>query len=118
MDYLKERIEIYNQAGRMAKEAGMTFYYHNHFHEFQLFGGKTIMDIIMDETDPDLVKLELDRDLDAERARRRWQELLPALTARASATVSRRDSGAPTTRYRRRWAGDRRSRSGGRLPTC
>lgn len=46
-------------AKRLAAE-GMTFGYHNHGHEFEDFGGKTGMDILMEETDPALVKFQLD----------------------------------------------------------
>lgn len=59
-DELLKRCEAYNLAGRIAKENGMRFYYHNHFHEFQKFDGEYVMDILLNNTDPDLVYLELD----------------------------------------------------------
>jgi sugar phosphate isomerase/epimerase len=34
--------------------------YHNHFHEFQVFGGSTVFDLILEYTDPAPVKVELD----------------------------------------------------------
>lgn len=47
-------------ANRLATE-GISFYYHNHDWEFtQLDGGTTGFDILTGETDPALVKLELD----------------------------------------------------------
>ena len=49
-----------NESGRKCKEAGIQFYFHNHFHEFQEFDGETIMDTLLNHTDPDLVKIELD----------------------------------------------------------
>jgi sugar phosphate isomerase/epimerase len=39
---------------------GMTLLYHNHFHEFQRFGDKMVYDLLMENTDASLVKLELD----------------------------------------------------------
>lgn len=57
---LLKRCEAYNLAGKMAKERGMRFYYHNHFHEFQRFDGEYVLDILLKNTDPELVSLELD----------------------------------------------------------
>lgn len=59
-DYLKRRCELFNRVGAMARERGMRFYYHNHFQEFQRFGDDYVYDLILDSTDPDLVKLEMD----------------------------------------------------------
>lgn len=52
--------EGFNEVGRLCSQAGITLVYHNHFHEFQLFEGKTVFDLIMENTDPALVKAELD----------------------------------------------------------
>jgi sugar phosphate isomerase/epimerase len=49
-----------NESGRKCKEAGIQFYYHNHHHEFQQFDGEAAMDILLANTDPELVQLELD----------------------------------------------------------
>jgi sugar phosphate isomerase/epimerase len=38
----------------------MRFYYHNHFQEFQRFGADYVYDLILENTDPNLVKLEID----------------------------------------------------------
>ena len=46
--------------GKIARSEGMKFLYHNHFHEFQVFDGETVLDTIMNNTDPDYVNLELD----------------------------------------------------------
>lgn len=59
-EYLKRRCEIFNQVGELARERGMRFYYHNHFQEFQRFGDDFVYDLILEYTDPELVKLELD----------------------------------------------------------
>ena len=60
IDYLLGRCEIFNKVGELCKKRGMRFYYHNHYQEFQEFGGETVYDIIMKNTDPDLVFLEMD----------------------------------------------------------
>lgn len=50
-----------NRAGRLACRAGIRFGYHNHAHEFQpLATGERPWDILMAETDPRYVHLELD----------------------------------------------------------
>ncbi|GIF50759.1 sugar phosphate isomerase/epimerase [Asanoa ferruginea] len=51
-----------NKAGALARKAGLDFGYHNHHFEFfRLDGGtRTAYDIITEETDPDLVHLEMD----------------------------------------------------------
>ncbi|MBS4197106.1 sugar phosphate isomerase/epimerase family protein [Lederbergia citri] len=60
MDYLQRRCELFNKVGEMCKERGMRYYYHNHYQEFQRFGEKTVYDLIMKNTDPDLVFIEMD----------------------------------------------------------
>ncbi|HWK80841.1 MAG TPA: sugar phosphate isomerase/epimerase [Thermomicrobiales bacterium] len=67
-DYVLRRCETFNQVGALAKAHGMRFYYHNHFQEFQRFGdgpgggpgGDYVYDLILANTDPELVFLELD----------------------------------------------------------
>ncbi|MBC8531648.1 sugar phosphate isomerase/epimerase family protein [Gehongia tenuis] len=59
-DDLLQKCEKYNEVGEFAKARGMHFYYHNHFHEFQKFDGEYVMDILLANTDPELVSFELD----------------------------------------------------------
>ena len=59
-DYVLRRCEVYNQVGELARQHGLRFYYHNHFQEFQRFGDEYVYDLILENTDPALVKLELD----------------------------------------------------------
>ncbi len=47
-----------NQIAEQVEAAGMTLYYHNHYHEFETFDGRYILDILM-ENAPKL-KMELD----------------------------------------------------------
>ena len=50
-----------NEIGQKAKAAGLKYAYHNHNFEFRdLGGGKTGYDILLQETDPSLVKFEAD----------------------------------------------------------
>jgi len=59
-DDVKQQCELFNKVGEMSKQLGIRFYYHNHFHEFQKMNGKTVYDIMLENTDPDLVFFELD----------------------------------------------------------
>ncbi len=50
-----------NEFGRVARQKGVTFSYHNHAHEFVAGeDGRYLLDILLDSTDPNYVKLELD----------------------------------------------------------
>ncbi len=60
VDYVLRKCELFNRIGEMCRERGMRFYYHNHYQEFQVFGDKTVYEIIMENTDPNLVFIEPD----------------------------------------------------------
>lgn len=49
-----------NRMGQAAKDAGLVLYYHNHAFEFDAMEGVRGMEILLGETDPELVKLECD----------------------------------------------------------
>jgi sugar phosphate isomerase/epimerase len=49
-----------NKIGRACHERGVDFAYHNHSFEFQKFDGKTGLDILFENTEPHLVKAEID----------------------------------------------------------
>jgi len=50
-----------NKGGELARAAGMTLAYHNHAFEFApAGGGRTLLDVLLAETDPGLVQLEMD----------------------------------------------------------
>jgi len=59
-DDLMRQCEDMNRWGKICREAGMTYLYHNHDHEYRTFGGKAILDIIAENTDPDYLAFELD----------------------------------------------------------
>lgn len=51
----------YNEVGRLCKEQGIKYGYHNHAYEFQHKIGKTLMyDYLAEHTDPSLVFLQMD----------------------------------------------------------
>jgi len=58
-DYKKIAAEL-NIAGKKCKDAGIQLCYHNHDFEFQEIDGQIPFDILTKETDPSLVKIELD----------------------------------------------------------
>lgn len=60
LDYVLRRADVFNQVGALAKERGMRFYYHNHFQEFQRIGDQYVYEILLANTDPELVLLEMD----------------------------------------------------------
>lgn len=59
-DDLKRTAELFNQTGEAAKKAGLQFAYHNHDFEFKKVGDVVLYDYMLANTDPDLVKYELD----------------------------------------------------------
>jgi sugar phosphate isomerase/epimerase len=56
----KRIAETYNRAGEASKKAGIQFAYHNHNFEFAPVDGKLPYDVLLEECDPALVKMELD----------------------------------------------------------
>ncbi len=60
LDQYKEFADLCNEAGSKCKEAGLTFAYHNHAFEFEEIDGQVPMYYLLDNTDPELVKMELD----------------------------------------------------------
>ena len=56
----KQVAQSLNRIGRAAHERGFEFAYHNHSFEFQKFDGQTALDILFTNTDPHLVKAEID----------------------------------------------------------
>ncbi len=59
-DSYKAFAQKLNRAGELAKSAGLQIAYHNHDFEFKDLGGQTGYNVLLKETDPNLVKLELD----------------------------------------------------------
>ena len=59
-DDWKRLAAAFNRAARTARKHGMRFCYHNHDVEFPLLSGVVPYDLLLTETDPRLVGLELD----------------------------------------------------------
>ena len=61
IDDINKSIEVFQKTGEACKKAGIGFAYHNHATEFDpVDGGKTPYELILSQTDKDLVKMELD----------------------------------------------------------
>lgn len=50
----------FNAFGQAAAAAGMRFYYHNHGYEFQPYAMGTLLELLMQETDPRYVSFQMD----------------------------------------------------------
>lgn len=59
-DAWKRTADIFNSIGLKCKDNGIPFGYHNHDFEFQKFDGEYGLDIMVSNTQPDLVFVELD----------------------------------------------------------
>ena len=57
---LKAYAKYFNQIGKLCKDAGLRFGYHNHAHEFNKVGKYVVMDYLIQNTDPNLVSYEMD----------------------------------------------------------
>ncbi|MEJ7691441.1 sugar phosphate isomerase/epimerase [Daejeonella sp.] len=60
VDNYKKTADIFNKSGEECRKMGLKFGYHNHDYEFQKVGGQVLYDVLMDNTDPKLVHMELD----------------------------------------------------------
>lgn len=60
LERYKQIFDALNVAAQKAKAAGIHVAYHNHEFEFQSVDGAVPYDLLLERTDPDLVKLQLD----------------------------------------------------------
>jgi sugar phosphate isomerase/epimerase len=60
LDHYKKLAEDFNKAGETCKKAGIQFCYHNHDFEFIQEDGKYPYETLLDSTDKNLVKMEID----------------------------------------------------------
>ena len=60
LDDYRRVAQAFNELGVAAHDAGLQFAYHNHDFEFTALEGRTPFDVLVEETDPDLVQIELD----------------------------------------------------------
>lgn len=62
-DGYKHAAEVFNKAGEASQKAGIQFAYHNHSFEFapvEGLGGKLAYDYLLEQTDANFVKMEMD----------------------------------------------------------
>ena len=59
-DEYKAAAELYNGFGEKCRAGGIQYGYHTHNGEFAVYNGHTLFDILVKETDPELVSFELD----------------------------------------------------------
>ena len=60
IDNYKKVADAFNEAGKACKKLGLKFGYHNHEYEFESDKDEVLYDVLMDNTDPELVHMELD----------------------------------------------------------
>jgi sugar phosphate isomerase/epimerase len=60
IDDYKRLAALFNRIGADCRKAGLTFAYHNHAFEFEAMEGRLPYDVLLEETDPKLVTMELD----------------------------------------------------------
>jgi sugar phosphate isomerase/epimerase len=60
VDNYKKVAEIFNKAGEDCKKANIKFGFHNHYAEFDEENGQVLYDVLLNNTDPDLVHMEMD----------------------------------------------------------
>lgn len=60
IEQYKDLAAFCNKTGKACKDAGLQFAYHNHDFEFHPIDGQIPFDLLLAETDPDLVEFEID----------------------------------------------------------
>lgn len=60
LDDYRRMADTFNSIGENAKRVGLTFAYHNHGYGFQEVNGQIPTRLLLDNTDPELVALEMD----------------------------------------------------------
>lgn len=60
VDVIRRLAATLNKAGETCRRSGMRLCYHNHAFEFEPAEGGTLLDVLMNASDPKLVSLELD----------------------------------------------------------
>jgi len=60
VDNYKHASELFNKAGEDCKKSNITFGYHNHDSEFEKENGKVLYDVLLENTNPEFVKMEMD----------------------------------------------------------
>ena len=56
----REAANVFNRAGEALAKHGIKFFYHTHGYEFLPYGDGTLFDLLMTETKPEYVRIEMD----------------------------------------------------------
>ncbi len=60
IDHVKEAVEVFNRAGKLLAENGLSLCYHPHGYEFRPYGEGTLFDYMVKQTDPRYFNFEMD----------------------------------------------------------
>jgi sugar phosphate isomerase/epimerase len=60
VEVIKRLADTLNKAGALCAKSGLTLAYHNHAFEFESAGNGTLLDVLLNSSDPKLLTLELD----------------------------------------------------------
>jgi sugar phosphate isomerase/epimerase len=60
IDDAKKAVEEFNREGKILKDNGITLCYHDHGYEFGPYGDGTLLDYLIQSTNPDYVSFEMD----------------------------------------------------------
>jgi sugar phosphate isomerase/epimerase len=60
LDDYRRHADLFNEAGAALRREGLLFAYHNHDFEFAPLEGQVPYDLLLERTDPNVVKLEMD----------------------------------------------------------
>lgn len=60
IDHMKEAADVFNKAGKMLAENGLSLCYHPHGYEFRPYEGGTLFDYLAKATDPKYLNFEMD----------------------------------------------------------
>lgn len=60
VDNYKRVADVFNKAGEACKKSNIIFGYHNHDSEFEKDNGKVLYDVLLENTNPQYVKMEMD----------------------------------------------------------
>jgi len=60
IDHIRDAVDVFNKAGKLMAENGLSLCYHPHGYEFRPFEGRTLFDYLVDQTDPRYFNFEMD----------------------------------------------------------
>ncbi len=60
MDQVRITVDECHRIGEACNRNGLRFAFHNHDHEFRTVGGRVIYDYVLENTDPEMVTMEID----------------------------------------------------------